>query len=78
MTPPHPRQLPQLRPAREAVRQDHRPVRCLAHRREQLVLRAGDRDLVVAVLETEVAREAAAAAGQLAGQAGRLDRKSVV
>jgi hypothetical protein len=55
--------------AREAVRQDHRVLRRLPHRREQLFLRAGHRHLVVALLEAEVARQPAAAAGQFAGQA---------
>ena len=47
------------------------------HRRQQLVLRAGHRDLVVALLEAEVAGQAAAAAAQFAGQAGAVAQAAV-
>ncbi|CAM5482885.1 hypothetical protein SGLAM104S_09270 [Streptomyces glaucescens] len=67
--PAHPAQLLQLGPAGEAVREDHRPFGGFPDRGQQLFLRAGRRDRVVAPCEAEVAREAAAAAGQFAGEA---------
>ncbi len=74
-SPPHPRQLLQLRTAREAVRQNHRVLRGLPHRRQQLFLRAGRRHLVMPLLEAEVARQPAAAARQFARQAAASRRR---
>src|SRR5690606_16463516 len=66
--PPNTRQLLQLRAAGEAVGQDDRALRGIPDRGEHLLLGAGGRDLVVALLEAEVACQAAAAARQFAGE----------
>ncbi len=77
MAGPDSAQLRDLGPARESVRLDQYVPPSRAQGREQLLLRAGHRDLVMARLEAEVPRQAAAAAAELADESGALAQPPV-